>query len=116
MFNLNDTSVNTNPKGYYFEPHYPLTISVYSNYIEEAPPQNNYDIPNYAYFSVNDNAFKWRDIYSYGYIDTTGLGINYPFLNGSHYPYGNFMFRIIPEGTDFVDQTIIEDPTIDPCE
>ena len=116
VFNLNDTSVNTNPKGYYFEPHYPLTISVYSNYIEEAPPQNNYDIPNYAYFSVNDNAFKWRDIYSYGYIDTTGLGINYPFLNGSHYPYGNFMFRIIPEGSDFVDQTIIEDPTIDPCE
>jgi hypothetical protein len=116
VFNLNETSVTTNPKGYYYEPHYPLTIRVFSDYIEDAPPQNNYDIPNYAYFSVNDNAFKWRDIYSYGYVDTTGLGVNYPFLNGSHYPYGNFMFRIIPEGTDFVEQTIIEDPITDPCE
>jgi hypothetical protein len=116
VFNLNDLSVNTNPKGYYYEPHYPLTIRVFSDYIEEAPPQNNYDIPNYSYFSQLNNAFRWRDIYSYGYIDTTGLGVNYPFLNGFHYPFANYIFRIIPEGSDFVEQTIIEDPTTDPCE
>ena len=60
--------------------------------------------------------FKWKDIYTYGYIDTTGLGVNYPFLNGAHYPYGNYIFRIIPEGTDFIEQTITEEPTTDPCE
>lgn len=116
VFNLNDNNVTTNPRGYYYEPHHSLTIRVFSDYIEEAPPQNNYDIPNYSYFSTNDNAFKWRDIYSYGYIDTLGLGVNYPFLNGCHYPFGNYIFRIIPEGTDYIEQTIIEEPTNDPCE
>ena len=116
VFNLNDNNVATNPKGYYYEPHHPLTLRVYSDYIEEAPPQDDYLIPNYAQFSTTDNVFKWKDIYTYGYIDTTGLGVNYPFLNGAHYPYGNYIFRIIPEGTDFIEQTITEEPTTDPCE
>ena len=116
VFNLNDSSVNTNPKGYYYQPHHNIRLRVYSDYIEEAPPQNEFDIPNYAYFSTSDNVFKWRDIYTYGYIDTTGLGVNYPFLNGVHYPFENYIFRIIPEGTDFVEQTITEEPTTDPCE
>jgi hypothetical protein len=116
VFNTNDTDPITNPRGYYYQPHYSLKIRVYSNYVEEATPQEAESVPNYAYFSTTDNVFKWRDIYSYGYIDATGLGVNYPFLNGTHYPYTNYVFRIIPEGYTYQDLTIIEQPTIDPCE
>lgn len=116
VFNTNDVNVETNPRGYYYQPHYGLRIKVYSNYVEEANPQEADSVPNYAYFSTTDNVFKWRDIYSYGNIDGTGLGVNYPFLNGTHYPYTNYVFRIIPEGYTYQDLTIIEQPTIDPCE
>jgi len=116
VFNLNDDDTVLNPKGYYYEPHHKLTIRVFSEYIDENEPQNNSEVPNYAYFSTSDNVFKWRDIYEYGYIDTNGLGINYPFLNGVHYPYANYIFRMIPEGNSFVELTITDEPTVDPCE
>ena len=116
VFNINDNDTLFNPRGYYYQPHYSLKIRVFSNYIEEANPQESDSVPNYAYFSTLDNAFKWRDIYSYGYVDGTGLGVNYPFLNGTHYPYTNYIFRVIPEGMEYQELNVIEQPTIDPCE
>jgi hypothetical protein len=116
VFNINNDDVLTNPRGYYYQPHYSLKIRVYSNYIEDANPQETDSVPNYAYFSTTDNVFKWRDIYSYGYVDGTGLGVSYPFLNGTHYPYTNYIFRVIPEGMEYQELNVIEQPTIDPCE
>jgi hypothetical protein len=39
-------------------------------------------------------------------------------MNGRHYPYSNFMFRIIPEGTNIsaINTIIVQDPTVDGCE
>jgi hypothetical protein len=105
-----------NPLGYYYQPHHSLTIRVYSDYIEEVSSQQINEIPNYAYYSTTSQTFRWRDLYTYGFVDSSGLGVNYPFLNGSHYPYQNYVFRIIPEGTNYVEQTSIADPTIDNCE
>jgi hypothetical protein len=102
--------------GYYYQPHHSLTIRVYSDYIEEVSSQQINEIPNYAYYSTTSQTFRWRDLYTYGFVDSSGLGVNYPFLNGSHYPYQNYVFRIIPEGTNYVEQTSIADPTIDNCE
>ena len=102
--------------GYYYQPHYSLNIRDYSNYIEEGDIQNVVGIPDYSYFSTSKNLFVWRDLYPYGYIDNDGIGVNYPFLNGTHYPYENIIFRIIPEGTNYKEQTIIAEPTIDNCE
>jgi hypothetical protein len=116
VFNINNDDVLTNPRGYYYQPHYSLKIRVYSNYIEDANPQETDSVPNYAYFSTTDNVFKWRDIYSYGYVDGAGLGVSYPFLNGTHYPYTNYIFRVIPEGMEYQELNVIEQPTIDPCE
>jgi len=125
VFSINtNTAENENPRGYYYKPHYSLPITVFSDYIEEAPLSQIDSVPNYAYFSTNLNTFRWRDIYSYGYVDSTGRGYNYPFLNRNHYPYSNYTFRIIPEG--FVNpgpssipisqQPIIQQPTTDDCE
>ena len=115
-FNLNDSSVGLNPKGYYYQVHHPITIRAFSDYIEEASPNNTVGIPNYSYFSTTDNSFKWREVYPYGFVDAGGLGVNYPFLNGAHYPFSTYIFRLLPEGNEYIEQTIIQQPTVDPCE
>jgi hypothetical protein len=112
----NNTILNQNSKGYYYKPHYSLPIRVFSDYIEEGNFNNIVGVPNYAYFSTSQNTFRWRDLYPYGFVDSSGLGYDFPFLNGVHYPYNNYTFRIIPEGTNYTEQTIITQPITDNCE
>jgi len=102
--------------GYYYQPNHKITIREYSDYIENGDPSNVIDIPDYAHFSTTENSFIWRDIYSYGFIDNDKIGVDYPFLNGKHYPFKDYNFRIIPEGSNFVSDDIIQDPTFDNCE
>ena len=109
--------VNTaNQLGYYYQPHHVLTTRVYSDYIEDGDIRSVVGIPDYSHFSTTKNLFIWRDLYPYGFVDSGGIGVTYPFLNGVHYPFKNIIFRIIPEGTNYNEQTIIAEPTIDPCE
>jgi len=115
-FNIGAPPGPQNPYGYYYKPHYSLTTRVYSDYIEGGDIKNVVGIPNYAHFSTVSNEFIWRDIYSYGFIDTRGRGVNYPFLNGGHYPSSNYIFRIIPEGTNYSEQLTVAEPLIDDCE
>ena len=117
VFSINSNSLqNTNSRGYYYKPHYSLPIRVFSDYLEEGNANIIDSVPNWAYFSTNLNSFRWRDLYPFGFVDTSGLGYDFPFLNGVHYPYENYVFRIIPEGTNYVEQTIIQQPIIDNCE
>ena len=113
VFNTNASLEN--PEGYYYTPHFNLKIREFSDYIEEG---NNVttEIPSYAYYSQKNKIFYWRDIYTYGYIDSNGNGVNFPFFNGRHYPYNNFVFRIIPEGTNATNLNIVPVPTVDGCE
>jgi hypothetical protein len=55
-------------------------------------------------------------MYPYGYIDTADIGVDYPFLNGKHYPYDNYIFRLYPEGIGLQNISEIEIPTTDECE
>lgn len=106
-----------NPPGFYYQPHNPITLRVYSPYIEEGDPKTVADIPDYATYNQSRNVFTWRDIYTYGYIDENGNGVNYPFLNGAHYPFKNTIFRLIPEGSNYVpDNFVVQQPIIDDCQ
>lgn len=105
-----------NPPGYFYQPHHSLPTRVYSDYIEEGNKFEIVGVPDYAYYSTNRNQFIWRDLYQYGFIDSLGNGISFPFFNEAHYPFGNYVFRIIPEGTNYIEQIIIDDPTTDFCE
>jgi hypothetical protein len=117
VFATNSNTIdNLNSRGYYYKPFYSLPIRVFSDYIEDGNFNTIVGVPDYAYFSTSQNTFRWRDLYPYGFVDSTGLGYDYPFLNGVHYPYDNYTFRIIPEGTNYTEQTIITQPTIDNCE
>ena len=106
---------NRNPKVYYYIPHHPITLRNYSNYIETS---DNPDILNtpYLFYSTSNKLYQWRDIYSYGYIDETGVGVNYPFFNGCHYPYKNIVFRLIPEGSNYIENNVVGDIKYDDCE
>lgn len=129
MFNVVTTSNNSadlleNPFGYYYKPHNKLTIRGFSDYIETGSAKNVVGIPDYAYFSNSENLFIWRDLYSYGFIDNNGNGVNYPFFNYTHYPYDNYVFRIIPEGTNYIESDLSHNasiygtgqPKVDNCE
>jgi hypothetical protein len=109
---------NPNSPGFYYIPHNEMTIKVFSDYIESGSADDVDNIPNYAYYSSQDQQFRWRDLYTYGFIDNLGRGVNYPFLNSAQYPYSNIVFRLIPEGTN-VNLTGINFPNkpfIDECE
>jgi hypothetical protein len=106
---------STNRMGYYYQPHHPIQIREYSDYIETGDKKFVADVPDYSFFSQSTNTFIWRDIYPYGFINN-GVGVNYPFMNGTHYPYSDIIFRIIPEGTNYDELSLIADPIEDPCE
>jgi hypothetical protein len=111
---------NTDPPGFYYEPHTPMTIRVFSDYVETGELQFIEGIPSYAYFSNSDQQFRWRDLYSYGFTDNLDRGVNYPFLNFSHYPFKATQFRLIPEGinynSDLLGVPFPVKPLIDGCE
>jgi hypothetical protein len=113
-----------NQLGYYYKPHNKIKIRAFSDYIETGSVNNIDDVPDYSYFSTTYNSFIWRDIYTYGFKDVNKNGVDYPFLNGKHYPYENFIFRIIPEGTNYIESSLnnyatlygAAQPTNDDCE
>jgi hypothetical protein len=115
------TSVtSTNAPGFYYEPHTPMTIRVFSDYVETGDIQFVDGVPSYAYFSNSDQQFRWRDLYGYGFIDNLGRGVDYPFLNRAQYPFKDVQFRLIPEGINY-NSAILGvpfpvKPLIDGCE
>jgi len=124
IFNVNQFKIlglkpgntfNKNPKGYYYQPHHPITLRDYSNYIETSESPDVLNVP-YLFYSSSNRLYQWRDIYSYGYIDENGVGVDYPFFNGCHYPYTNIVFRLIPEGSNYVENNVVGTVTKDDCE
>jgi len=119
VFNTETTPTN-NSEGFYYKSHNPMQLRVYSNFIESGDVNSVDLVPFYAFFSQSDQEFRWRDLYEYGYVDEQGRGVDYPFLNKSHYPFADITFKLIPEGSninDFVNG-INEPikPIIDGCE
>jgi len=119
VFNINITgeSEEQNPLGYYYQVHHPITIRAFSSYIEEGTPDKVSEIPDWATYDNSIQSFIWRDIYPYGFIDSENIGVDYPFLNGTHYPFRNLIFRLIPEGSTSISLTsIVALPDTDECE
>ena len=119
VFQITESS-DTNAPGFYYEPHTPMTIRVFSDYVETGELQFIDGIPSYAYFSNSDQEFRWRDLYGYGFIDNLNRGVDYPFLNFAQYPFKDVQFRLIPEGinynSDLLGVSFPVKPLIDGCE
>jgi hypothetical protein len=108
----------TNTPGYYYKPHNEMTIRVFSDYIETGDVNFIDQVPTWSFYSKSDQQFRWRDIYTYGFVDSLGRGVDYPYLNMSHYPFTDVIFRLIPEGSNYSITGINEPikPLIDGCE
>ena len=127
-FSLSATTLTSNNQyGYFYQPHRSVQIRAFSDYIEEGSASNVVGIPDYAYYSTTNALFRWRDLYPYGYIDTDGIGVDYPYLNDAQYPFLNTIFRITPENynipSDYaqigavpINTTTVAEPTADECE
>jgi hypothetical protein len=111
---------STNTPGYYYSPHNPMVLKVFSDYIETANLGQIDNVPSWAFYSNVDRQFRWRDIYTYGFIDNLGRGVDYPYLNSAHYPYTQVIFRLIPEGINYNENldgfNFAIKPLIDECE
>ena len=112
------TNANINlPDGYTYNPHHSVKLRVYSDYIEVGDKNDVSGVPDYSFFSNYEQQWRWRDIYSYGFVDSSGNGVNYPFLNGEHYPFGEVLFLQTPlMKNNNVFNNIIFQPIIDNCE
>jgi hypothetical protein len=120
VFKTTNTVTNNSP-GYYYEPHHAMTIRVFSDYIETGDVGEIEAIPSYSFYSSSDETFRWRDLYTYGFIDNLGRGVDYPFFNTSHYPFSEVVFRLIPEGVNYNNNlygynNFSIKPLIDECE
>lgn len=111
---------DTNSLGYYYQPHNKMTLKVFSDYVETGDVNFIDQVPNYAFYSSADQQFRWRDLYTYGFIDNLERGVDYPFLNTSHYPFTDITFRLIPEGINYNESlygaNVAIKPLIDGCE
>ena len=111
---------SNNTPGYYYTVHHPMTIKVFSSYVETGVADITENIPNYAFYSNADQLFRWREPYTVGEFDNDNRGVTYPFLNGAQYPYQSVIFRLIPEGSNYQDvldgYALGGQPIIDDCE
>lgn len=80
------------PEGYYYKPHNEIAIRQFSTYIEVGD-NNTVGIPDYA-TNLDDGRYLWRDLLPIGFIDLTQIKLDYPFTNGCHYLYNNFIFDV----------------------
>ena len=101
-----------------------MKIREFSNYVEGGKVNQVDNVPFWSYYSNNYKEFFWRDLYTYGFLDEAGNGVDFPFINFSHYPYKNDFFRLIPEGSKFSPviglssniETKVPKPVVDECE
>jgi hypothetical protein len=61
-----------------------LTNTIYSS-------SNIEDKESWAVFNDKLNIWQWRDLIPNGDVDESGRGTNFPFLNGRHYVYNDFI-------------------------
>ena len=110
----------TNAPGFYYKPHNKMTIKVFSDYVETGDVGSVDLVPKWSFYSQADQQFRWRDLYTYGFIDNLLRGVDYPYMNTAHYPFAETTFRLIPEGINYNENlkgfNFSFKPLIDKCE
>jgi|688.fasta_scaffold37331_2 hypothetical protein len=86
------TNLGPRQEGYYYKPHNLIQIRKFSTYIEQGD-QNTVGIPDYS-VNLGDGRYVWRDLLDIGFNESDDLPLDYPFLNGSHYMYNNYCFKL----------------------
>jgi hypothetical protein len=91
-FNRVNRDVMKHAEGYYYKPHHKIELRYWSTFVEEGD-NNTIGIPDYAE-KIDGNRYLWRDLLDIGMNDGQSKILDYPFLNGSHYPYSNVILKL----------------------
>ena len=78
-------ATKTNPIGLYYQAHHRVKLRELSPYLETAKTNQIYNLPENTVYDSDENIWRWRDLYSHGYIDSDGIGTNFPYVNNIHY-------------------------------
>lgn len=83
-FNTVNREDNFYSEGYYYKAHDKIQLLEFASQVEiENISLPDEGIPDYA---VNINGvLQWRDLLTPGFVDSAGVGVDYPFLNGCTY-------------------------------
>ena len=105
------------PGGYTYQPHHRIPIRKYSVAIET---EANYKyVPQYSYYSENEQLWRWKGILDIGFFDSQTNGVGYPYTNDAHYPFKMVPFYIKPvfvDNNNFVTPSLLLPPQIDDCQ
>lgn len=109
-----------NAEGYFLNPFKKMKIMDFSSVIETSSLlEETENIPDYAEVYPNGD-ISWRDLLPIGFVDADNdSGVDYPFVNGKHYFYGNYNFflrRQIPQNNKILDMSNIKIAKIDECD
>lgn len=88
------TNITLGPRqeGYYYKAHQLIKIREFSSYIETGDV-NTADMPSYV-VNMGDGRYVWRDLLDIGFNENDIKLLDYPFLNGCHYMYDNYSFKV----------------------
>lgn len=89
---LNNIDLGPRQEGYYYQPHHLIKIREFSSYIEEGDI-HTVGVPDYA-VNLGDNRYLWRDLVDIGFNESNEKALDYPFLNGAHYMYQNYVLNV----------------------
>jgi hypothetical protein len=78
-------ATESNPIGLYYQAHHRVKLRELSPYLETAKTNQIYNLPENTVYDSDENVWRWRDLYSHGYIDPNGFGTNFPYVNNIHY-------------------------------
>lgn len=105
------------PEGYFYNPHFEIPLKQYSSNISLEITEQPIYRPAWAIYSQQNGFWFWRDILLPGELEDDGSGVNYPFLNGSHYTFSQFLFTLkSPFRNINTSATSTNKPKSDDCE
>ena len=81
-------------QGYYLEPFNKLTIRKDSLNIEYADSDDNIVGLPPDYVTYPGGQIAWRDLLTPGFFEEGTNGVDYPFINGAHYLYKNYVLYV----------------------
>lgn len=96
-----------------YNPFIPIKLQYFSNEINNVSINSTINeeiqsIPDYA--KQINNSFIWKDFIDKGFIDPlTNEGVNYPFINNTHYVFNNIVLSVTPDLSNNNTLTVFND-------
>jgi hypothetical protein len=90
---------DTNPEGYFYQPHYRVKLRELSPYIETSNTKDILNLPENCIYDETEKIWKWRDLYDHGFVDQEGNGTTFPFINNLHYVMKDINFYLRNENS-----------------